>query len=127
MGKSVSQLNLCYSKTFTTKNNRNDARLRSPIPLFQGRSKSGTFYITRNRVVTRLLWSAASDTEAMESSKQALQNTDLEQLNDKDKAELRQFLANEQQRSQIQSREHNLRFCRAQREAALGNRGKQGS
>ncbi|KAJ0309004.1 Mitochondrial import inner membrane translocase subunit tim8 [Colletotrichum tropicale] len=37
----------------------------------------------------------------MESSKQALQNTDLEQLNDKDKAELRQFLANEQQRGSI--------------------------
>ncbi|KAJ0338801.1 hypothetical protein COL154_008729 [Colletotrichum chrysophilum] len=51
---------------------------------------------------------SASDTEAMESSKQALQNTDLEQLNDKDKAELRQFLANEQQRSQIQSQTHAL-------------------
>ncbi|KAI8298517.1 Mitochondrial import inner membrane translocase subunit TIM8 [Colletotrichum sp. SAR11_59] len=44
----------------------------------------------------------------MESSMQALQNTDLEQLNDKDKAELRQFLANEQQRSQIQSQTHAL-------------------
>ncbi|KDN68407.1 putative Tim10/DDP family zinc finger [Colletotrichum sublineola] len=39
----------------------------------------------------------------MDSSRSALENSDLEKLNDKDKLELRQFLANEQQRSQIQS------------------------
>ncbi|KAF6805186.1 Mitochondrial import inner membrane translocase subunit TIM8 [Colletotrichum sojae] len=44
----------------------------------------------------------------MDSSKQALANSDLDKLNDKDKAELRQFLANEQQRSQIQSQTHAL-------------------
>ncbi|KAF9871604.1 Tim10/DDP family zinc finger [Colletotrichum karsti] len=44
----------------------------------------------------------------MDASKQALQNSDLDQLNDKDKAELRQFLANEQQRSQIQTQTHAL-------------------
>ncbi|KOS16644.1 Mitochondrial import inner membrane translocase subunit TIM8 [Escovopsis weberi] len=38
----------------------------------------------------------------------AMENVDLERLNDKDKAELRQFLANEQQRSQIQAQTHNL-------------------
>ncbi|GKT43801.1 mitochondrial import inner membrane translocase subunit TIM8 [Colletotrichum spaethianum] len=39
----------------------------------------------------------------MDSSRSALENSDLDKLNDKDKLELRQFLANEQQRSQIQS------------------------
>lgn len=33
-----------------------------------------------------------------------IDNADLEKLNDKDRTELRQFLANEQQRSQIQAR-----------------------
>lgn len=40
----------------------------------------------------------------MDSSRQALDNADLDKLNDKDKQELRQFLSNESQRSQIQSR-----------------------
>ncbi|EFQ28655.1 Tim10/DDP family zinc finger [Colletotrichum graminicola] len=44
----------------------------------------------------------------MDSSRSALENSDLEKLNDKDKLELRQFLANEQQRSQIQSQTHAL-------------------
>ncbi|KAL0931613.1 mitochondrial import inner membrane translocase subunit [Colletotrichum truncatum] len=44
----------------------------------------------------------------MDSSKQALANSDLDKLNDQDKAELRQFLANEQQRSQIQTQTHAL-------------------
>ncbi|KAK1598780.1 Tim10/DDP family zinc finger protein [Colletotrichum navitas] len=44
----------------------------------------------------------------MDSSRLALENSDLEKLNDKDKLELRQFLANEQQRSQIQSQTHAL-------------------
>ncbi|KAI9147927.1 Zn-finger protein [Paramyrothecium foliicola] len=35
-------------------------------------------------------------------------SADLEKLNDQDKADLRQFLANEQQRSQIQSQTHVL-------------------
>lgn len=38
------------------------------------------------------------------SSSINLANADLDKLNDQDKAELRQFLANEQQRSQIQAR-----------------------
>ncbi|KAK2024381.1 Tim10/DDP family zinc finger protein [Colletotrichum caudatum] len=41
-------------------------------------------------------------------SRPAFENSDLEKLNDKDKLELRQFLANEQQRSQIQSQTHAL-------------------
>lgn len=41
----------------------------------------------------------------MNSAQAGVENLDLEKLNDQDKAELRQFLANEQQRSQIQSRE----------------------
>ena len=41
----------------------------------------------------------------MNAAQTGIENLDLEKLNDKDKAELRQFLANEQQRSQIQSRE----------------------
>lgn len=40
----------------------------------------------------------------MNAAQAGVENLDLEKLNDKDKAELRQFLANEQQRSQIQSR-----------------------
>ncbi|RBQ94434.1 hypothetical protein VDGD_06305 [Verticillium dahliae] len=40
----------------------------------------------------------------MDASRQGIENSDLEKLNDKDKQELRQFLANESQRSQIQSR-----------------------
>lgn len=40
----------------------------------------------------------------MSSSQINLENADLEKLNDKDKTDLRQFLANEQQRSQIQAR-----------------------
>ncbi|KAK1974845.1 Tim10/DDP family zinc finger protein [Colletotrichum cereale] len=44
----------------------------------------------------------------MDASRSALDNSDLEKLNDKDKLELRQFLANEQQRSQIQSQTHAL-------------------
>lgn len=42
----------------------------------------------------------------MNAASTGLENVDLERLNDGDKAELRQFLANEQQRSQIQSREY---------------------
>lgn len=41
----------------------------------------------------------------MNSAQAGVENLDLEKLNDQDKAELRQFLANEQQRSHIQSRE----------------------
>jgi import inner membrane translocase subunit TIM8 len=41
----------------------------------------------------------------MNAASTGLENVDLDRLNDSDKAELRQFLANEQQRSQIQSRE----------------------
>ena len=40
----------------------------------------------------------------MNAASTGLENMDLDRLNDKDKADLRQFLANEQQRSQIQSR-----------------------
>lgn len=38
------------------------------------------------------------------NASQGLENADLERLNDKDKADLRQFLANEEQRAMIQSR-----------------------
>ncbi|KAH7140565.1 Zn-finger protein [Dactylonectria macrodidyma] len=44
----------------------------------------------------------------MSSSQINLENADLEKLNDSDKTELRQFLANEQQRSQIQAQTHSL-------------------
>ncbi|KAH6975908.1 Zn-finger protein [Ilyonectria robusta] len=44
----------------------------------------------------------------MSSSQINLENADLEKLNDKDKTDLRQFLANEQQRSQIQAQTHSL-------------------
>lgn len=40
----------------------------------------------------------------MSAAQPSFESADLERLNDKDKAELRQFLANEQQRSQIQAR-----------------------
>lgn len=40
----------------------------------------------------------------MNAAQTGIENLDLEKLNDKDKTELRQFLANEQQRSQIQAR-----------------------
>lgn len=43
-------------------------------------------------------------TAKMNAASTGLENMDLDRLNDKDKADLRQFLANEQQRSQIQSR-----------------------
>jgi hypothetical protein len=41
----------------------------------------------------------------MSMSQPSYESADLEKLNDQDKADLRQFLANEQQRSQIQARE----------------------
>ncbi|KAJ0165599.1 Mitochondrial import inner membrane translocase subunit TIM8 [Colletotrichum tanaceti] len=44
----------------------------------------------------------------MDTSRSALESSDLDKLNEKDKFELRQFLANEQQRSQIQSQTHAL-------------------
>ncbi|TQN68230.1 Mitochondrial import inner membrane translocase subunit TIM8 [Colletotrichum shisoi] len=44
----------------------------------------------------------------MDTSRSAVENLDLDKLNDKDKLELRQFFANEQQRSQIQSQTHAL-------------------
>jgi len=37
-----------------------------------------------------------------------LDNSDIEKLNDRDKAELRQFVTNEQQRTRIQSLTHGL-------------------
>jgi import inner membrane translocase subunit TIM8 len=40
----------------------------------------------------------------MSAQQLSIDNADLEKLNDKDRTELRQFLANEQQRSQIQAR-----------------------
>lgn len=40
----------------------------------------------------------------MNAAQTGIENLDLEKLSDKDKTELRQFLANEQQRSQIQAR-----------------------
>lgn len=40
-----------------------------------------------------------------------IDNADLEKLNDKDRSELRQFLANEQQRSQIQARTSSYKRC----------------
>lgn len=51
----------------------------------------------------------------MNSAQTGVENLDLEKLNDKDKADLRQFLANEQQRSQIQSRESRLPLLPPQR------------
>lgn len=47
----------------------------------------------------------------MNVTQTGIESLDLERLNDKDKAELRQFLANEQQRSQIQSREFTFSTC----------------
>lgn len=41
----------------------------------------------------------------MNAAQSNFESADLDRLNDKDKADLRQFLANEQQRSQIQARE----------------------
>ncbi|KAK3375019.1 Tim10/DDP family zinc finger-domain-containing protein [Podospora didyma] len=38
----------------------------------------------------------------------AVDQHDIERLNDKDKAELRSFITNEQQRTRIQSQTHNL-------------------
>ncbi|RKU45145.1 Mitochondrial import inner membrane translocase subunit tim8 [Coniochaeta pulveracea] len=38
----------------------------------------------------------------------SIDQTDLDKLNDKDKAELRQFITNEQQRTRIQSQTHAL-------------------
>ncbi|CCT69385.1 hypothetical protein LB506_007277 [Fusarium annulatum] len=43
----------------------------------------------------------------MSAQQLSIDNADLEKLNDKDRLELRQFLANEQQRSQIQARTYN--------------------
>ncbi|KAJ9150798.1 hypothetical protein NKR23_g3569 [Pleurostoma richardsiae] len=38
----------------------------------------------------------------------SLEQADLDKLNDKDKAELRQFISNEQQRTRVQSQTHAL-------------------
>ena len=54
----------------------------------------------------------------MNAARTGVENLDLEKLNDKDKGELRQFLANEQQRSQIQSREFQPPSMPPQRTAA---------
>lgn len=45
----------------------------------------------------------------MESNVPSLEQADLDRLNDKDKAELRQFITNEQQRTRIQGRKR-LRY-----------------
>ncbi|AEO69353.1 e5c058eb-6209-4667-908e-de6331889e5b [Thermothielavioides terrestris] len=42
------------------------------------------------------------------STEHTIEQADLEKLNDKDKAELRQFFSNEEQRSRIQSQTHEL-------------------
>jgi import inner membrane translocase subunit TIM8 len=42
----------------------------------------------------------------MDSNIPALEAADLSNLNDKDKAELRQFITNEQQRTRIQARKN---------------------
>jgi len=44
----------------------------------------------------------------MSSSDFSIEQSDLEKLNDKDKTELRQFFANEEHRSRIQSQTHEL-------------------
>ncbi|KAF4435140.1 mitochondrial import inner membrane translocase subunit TIM8 [Fusarium austroafricanum] len=44
----------------------------------------------------------------MSAQQLSIENADLEKLNDTDRLELRQFLANEQQRSQIQAQTHSL-------------------
>ncbi|KAK1769312.1 mitochondrial import inner membrane translocase subunit tim8 [Phialemonium atrogriseum] len=44
----------------------------------------------------------------MESNVPSLEQADLDRLNDKDKAELRQFITNEQQRTRIQGQTHAL-------------------
>jgi import inner membrane translocase subunit TIM8 len=44
----------------------------------------------------------------MSTAQSAIENLDLERLNDADKAEIRQFLSNQQQRTQIQSQTHQL-------------------
>ncbi|KFH43108.1 Mitochondrial import inner membrane translocase subunit-like protein [Hapsidospora chrysogenum ATCC 11550] len=44
----------------------------------------------------------------MNSTTAAIDNLDIERLNDSDKGELRQFLQTQQQRSQIQSQTHQL-------------------
>lgn len=47
---------------------------------------------------------AHTQTAKMSAQQISIDNADLEKLNDNDRNELRQFLANEQQRSQIQAR-----------------------
>ena len=44
----------------------------------------------------------------MNATQNAVENLDLNKLNDQDKAEIRQFLENQQQRSNIQSRKYIL-------------------
>ncbi|KAJ3540877.1 hypothetical protein NM208_g4864 [Fusarium decemcellulare] len=44
----------------------------------------------------------------MSAQQISIDNADLERLNDSDRNELRQFLANEQQRSHIQAQTHSL-------------------
>jgi import inner membrane translocase subunit TIM8 len=44
----------------------------------------------------------------MSATQNAVENLDLQKLNDQDKAEIRQFLENQQQRSSIQSQTHQL-------------------
>ncbi|KAM5353771.1 hypothetical protein ACJ41O_000421 [Fusarium nematophilum] len=44
----------------------------------------------------------------MSAQQISIDNADLEKLNDQDRNELRQFLANEQQRSHIQAQTHSL-------------------
>jgi mitochondrial import inner membrane translocase subunit TIM8 len=47
----------------------------------------------------------------MSATQNAVENLDLQKLNDQDKAEIRQFLENQQQRSSIQSRECKFLGC----------------
>ena len=51
-----------------------------------------------------------------------LQQADLDKLNDKDKAELRQFLTNNEQRARIQSRAQSLPFLQSLH-LSLANKG----
>ncbi|KAJ4175085.1 Mitochondrial import inner membrane translocase subunit tim8 [Fusarium falciforme] len=51
---------------------------------------------------------AHTQTAKMSAQQISIDNADLEKLSDNDRGELRQFLANEQQRSQIQAQTHSL-------------------
>lgn len=82
------------------------ATAQEPITIFLSARKNSTktHYNTQVFDIDDFYRTSYTLQLIMNTAQAGLENADLERLNDKDKADLRQFLANEEQRAMIQSR-----------------------